>query len=176
MPLARSQSPEGAPEDAAGPAESAEACGLPSEALSAAPEIGFSHIALAVRDIEASTAFYARFASMTVVHERGELGKRVAWLSDMSRPFVIVLIEVDEVECHLSGIAHLGTGCASAAEVDRLCALAAEEDRLVLGPKNAGSPVGYWALLRDPDGHNLELSYGQEIALTVGTARSQHPG
>jgi hypothetical protein len=33
--------------------------------------------------------------------------------------------------------------------------------------------VGYWALLRDPDGHNLELSYGQQVALAVGTARTR---
>jgi hypothetical protein len=27
--------------------------------------------------------------------------------------------------------------------------------------------VGYWAFLQDPDGHTLELSYGQEFGLTV---------
>ena len=137
------------------------------------PEVGFSHIALTVRDPDASTAFYARYAAMEVVHERGEPGKRVVWLSDLSRPFAIVLIEVDRVEGRLSGIAHLGTSCVSAAEVDRLCALAADENRLLLGPTDGGAPIGYWALLADPDGHNLELSYGQEIALTVGTARSR---
>jgi hypothetical protein len=26
--------------------------------------------------------------------------------------------------------------------------------------------VGTWAFLRDPDGHTLELSFGQEIGLT----------
>ena len=138
------------------------------------PDVGFSHIALEVRDMATSTAFYARYAGMEVVHERGELGKRVVWLSDLSRPFAIVLIEVDQIEGRLSGIGHLGTCCASAAEVDRLCKLAAEEGRLILGPTDGGPPVGYWALLRDPDGHNLELSYGQQIALTVETARSRH--
>ena len=137
-------------------------------------EVGFSHIALEVQDAEASTAFYARYAGMKVVHTRGEFGKRVVWLSDLSRPFAIVLIEVDHVEGRLSGIAHLGTSCVSACEVDRLCALAQEEDSLILGPTDGGSPIGYWALLRDPDGHNLELSYGQQIALTVGTAQSRH--
>jgi hypothetical protein len=28
--------------------------------------------------------------------------------------------------------------------------------------------VGYWAVVVDPDGHNLELSHGQEVGLTVG--------
>jgi hypothetical protein len=27
--------------------------------------------------------------------------------------------------------------------------------------------VGYWALLRDPDGHTLEISFGQELRLAV---------
>jgi len=124
-----------------------------------------------VRDTAASTAFYARYAGMEVVHERGAVGSRVVWLSDLSRPFAIVLIESDRVEGRLSGIAHLGTSCASVADVDRLCSLAAEEDRRPLGRTESGPPVGYWALLRDPDGHNLELSYGQQVALSVGTAR-----
>ena len=147
-----------------------------AQSLRAEPaEVGFSHIALTVRNAATSIDFYSRYAGMEVVHERGEFGKRVVWLSDLSRPFAIVLIEVEEVEGRLSGIAHLGTSCASAEEVDRLCALAEQEDHLILGPSDDGPPVGYWALLRDPDGHNLELSYGQQVALTVGTARSRHP-
>jgi hypothetical protein len=37
----------------------------------------------------------------------------------------------------------------------------------VSGPYDSGPPVGYWAIIPDPDGHNLELSYGQEVGLTV---------
>jgi len=32
---------------------------------------------------------------------------------------------------------------------------------------DSGYPVGYWAFINDPDGHVLEISYGQEIGLTV---------
>jgi hypothetical protein len=39
-----------------------------------------------------------------------------------------------------------------------------------MGPTDSGYPVGYWALLSDPDGHTLELSYGQEVGLTVERA------
>jgi hypothetical protein len=55
--------------------------------------------------------------------------------------------------------------------VDRLCELARGEDRSVLGPTDSGRPVGYWAIIRDPDGHNLEVSFGQEVGLAVGEAR-----
>ena len=50
------------------------------------------------------------------------------------------------------------------------CAEARAEGRLLTEPNDSGYPVGYWALLSDPDGHTLELSHGQEVGLTVGRA------
>jgi catechol 2,3-dioxygenase-like lactoylglutathione lyase family enzyme len=77
---------------------------------------------------------------------------------------------VREVEFPLRPFAHLGVGCDSREEVDRLSALAREEQCLIEGPNDFGPPVGYWAFLRDPDGHTLEIAYGQEIALAVSSA------
>jgi hypothetical protein len=102
------------------------------------------------------------------VHRR----EGVVWLSDRTRPFVIVLIESDRVEPALRPSAHLGVACASRAEVDRLAALARLQGRLVSGPEDAGPPVGYWVFFRDPDGHTLELSHGQEVGLTVEESAS----
>ena len=51
--------------------------------------------------------------------------------------------------------------------MDKLCDKARQAGLLVEEPKDSGYPIGYWAFLRDPDGHTLELSYGQEIGLTV---------
>jgi catechol 2,3-dioxygenase-like lactoylglutathione lyase family enzyme len=120
-------------------------------------------VALPVRDLDASIDFYARYAQMQVVHRR----EGVVWLSDRTRPFVIVLMQGGEVEHPLRPAAHLGVGCASRAEVDRLCALARDERRLVGGPEDYGPPVGYWAFLSDPDGHTLEISHGQDVGLVV---------
>jgi catechol 2,3-dioxygenase-like lactoylglutathione lyase family enzyme len=146
-----------------------------SEAAAGAKDRGLTHVALLARDPEASLAFYARYARMQVVHRREDphSGRQVVWLSDLTRPFVIVLIQAERVEGRLDGFAHLGVGCESRAEVDRLCALAREEGRLGLGPLDSGYPVGYWAFIRDPDGHNLEISYGQEVGLAVGAAGVQ---
>jgi catechol 2,3-dioxygenase-like lactoylglutathione lyase family enzyme len=143
-----------------------------SDAAESASDRGLTHVALVVRDPEASIAFYARYARMQVVHRRKDelSGRQVLWLSDLTRPFVIVLIQAERVEGRLDGFAHLGVGCESRAEVDRLCALAREEGRLGLGPLDSGYPVGYWAFIRDPDGHNLEISYGQEVGFTVAEA------
>ena len=148
---------------------------IPKRPQTAEPnEIGLSHIALVVRNVEESIEFYARYAGMTEVHRRrGRGGDQVVWLSDLSRPFAIVLIEADAVDARLEGIAHLGVGCRSREELERLCAMAREAGRLSLGPEQNDGPMGYWALLQDPDGHNLELSYGQRVAHAVGEARRQ---
>ena len=138
-------------------------------------DLGLTHVALPVSNMEASLTFYATYARMQVVHRRvdTESGANVAWISDRTRPFVIVLIETLQVETPLLPFAHLGVGCASREEVDRLCELARNEGRLRLGPSDAGYPIGYWAFLADPDGHTLELSFGQEVALTV--EQGDHP-
>lgn len=143
--------------------------------LPPANDLGLTHVALPVRDLEASIAFYERFAAMRPVHRRTdpETGLGVVWLGDLTRPFVVVLIESEQPEAHgaLTGFAHLGVGVADRSEVDRLVALARSEGRKVFGPEDAGYPVGYFAFVADPDGHNLELSYGQEVALAVEHAR-----
>ena len=56
---------------------------------------GITHIALPVTDLSASLAFYDRYARMQVVHHRTDpdSGTSVAWISDLTRPFVLVLIE-----------------------------------------------------------------------------------
>lgn len=135
-------------------------------------DLGLTHVALPASALEKSLDFWSRYARMEVVHRRRDpvSGKEVAWISDGTRPFVIVLIGVQRVERPLLPIAHLGVGCASRDEVDRLTTAAREEGCLRLGPIDSGYPVGYWALLSDPDGHTLELSHGQEVGRTV----SQH--
>jgi catechol 2,3-dioxygenase-like lactoylglutathione lyase family enzyme len=133
-------------------------------------DIGLTHIALPVKNIEHSLAFYSKYGRMHVVHRRKdqETGSEVVWISDRTRPFVVVLIQVARVESVLLPMAHLGVGCESRAEVDRLCELARREEILIEGPLDYGYPVGYFALIKDPDGHTLELSYGQEVGLAVG--------
>ena len=95
----------------------------------------------------------------------------MAWISDLTRPFVLVLIQTTATlgpdQCLGGTYCHIGLAVASRAEVDRRCELARAEDRPVFGPLDYGPPVGYWAYVVDPDGHNLEISFGQEVAFTV---------
>lgn len=132
-------------------------------------DIGFTHVALSARDLDKSIQFYKDYANMSIMHERidQEINKRVVWLSDKTRPFVLVLVQNEDPAPILTPFAHLGVGCRDKSEVDKLCQQAREDGILVTEPEDYGYPVGYWAFIRDPDGHTLEISYGQEIGLTV---------
>lgn len=136
-------------------------------------DVGVTHVALPVVDIDRSIAFYGAYADLQVVHRRRDesAGTSVVWLSDLTRPFVVVLIEAPGADQGLHGMwCHLGVGVESRAELDRRCAAAQAEGRSVMGPIDSGYPVGYWAYIADPDGHNLELSFGQEVGFTVEAA------
>lgn len=136
-------------------------------------DVGLSHVALPVSNLSASIAFYERFADMTVVHRREDHpGHGVAWLSDLTRPFVIVLLQSDDASAAatLGGWAHLGVGLPSRQQVDERLAAAVEDGFAVSGPLDDGPPVGYWGIIVDPDGHNLELSWGQHVGTTVDDA------
>ncbi|MDS3860570.1 VOC family protein [Thermosynechococcaceae cyanobacterium BACA0444] len=132
-------------------------------------DIGLTHVALPVTDVEQSIRFYSTYAGMQVIHRRidQETGVNFVWLSDSTRPFAIVLIQTNRLQTILSPLAHLGVGCPSREMVDSLCSKAKQEGILIQKPQDSGYPTGYWAFLRDPDGHTLELSYGQEIGLTL---------
>lgn len=132
-------------------------------------DVGLTHIALPVADIQRSIVFYQQYAGMHVVHQRQdkESGLGVVWLCDGTRPFAIVLIKAQTINPVLSPLAHLGVGCKSREEMDSLCEQARQENCLIKEPQDSGYPVGYWAFLSDPDGHTLELSYGQEIGLSI---------
>ncbi len=134
------------------------------------PDVGFTHVALPVTNLDASVAFYDRYTGLRVVHRRARAtdeNRDIAWLSDRTRPFVLVLAEAATVESPLGPFAHLGVACASRGEMDELCAVARSEGCLREEPRETGGPAGYLAMLSDPDGHTLELSYGQEVGLTV---------
>ena len=134
-------------------------------------DLGLTHVAFSVRDLDASTAFYVKYAGMDVVHNRAREGVRVAWLTDHTRPFIIVLVEAEGREdTPLGPFGHLGVACPSRADVDRLCAVAQAEGRLRKPPMDSGPPVGYWAFIADPDGNTLELSFGQDVGMTVAQA------
>lgn len=137
-------------------------------------DVGLTHIALQVTNLEASLRFYEKFARMEAVYTHGGGERnRVAWISDLTRPFVIVLVECKNVDHPLGPFAHLGVAVQSKDELLRLCELAENEGVLAKPLTDSGPPVGVWAFIHDPDGHTLELSYGQEVEWAVQTKRAK---
>ena len=154
----------------------------------APPTSVLTHIALPVRDLEATLAFYRRYTTMEVIHERedAETKLRTAWLANAGdkhrrrrrarhpgRPFVIVLIagslpknitgDIKEEYGFLRSISHLGISCDTRDDVDRIAAMAKDEGCLLLGPMYRNPVVGYICIVTDPDGNNLEFSVEQVL-------------
>ncbi len=146
------------------------------------PSSLLTHIALPVRDLAATLAFYQRYTTLAVIHERfdPETQMRTAWLanerdrttSGLAR-FVIVLIEgalpkqitgdIEESYGFLTSISHLGLSLESREAVDAVADLAREDGCLLLGPMYRNAVVGYICIVTDPDGNNLEFSVEQEL-------------
>lgn len=142
-----------------------------------------THIALPVRDLDATLAFYERYTTLKVIHRRfdSQTNMSTAWLAnerdittDEAARFVIVLIEgalprdivgdeMEERHGFLTSISHLGLSLSSRDEVDRVAAMAAEEGCLLLGPLYRNEVVGYICIVTDPDGNNLEFSVEQVL-------------
>ncbi len=125
----------------------------------------FTHVALRVKDLDRSVAFYRKYAGLFVAHEREEDGRRVVWLAERAEDpeFVFVLIPMAHNEDDRPGVHHLGFSLSRRADVDEVGALARAEGLLREGPRDAGPVVGYLCIVEDPDRNWVEFSFGQPI-------------
>jgi len=131
--------------------------------MSATPHL--THVARACHDLDRSIEFYSRYAGLRVVHQREEHGVRVAWLGEEKHPgFILVFIELAETDAApVSDAHHLGYDLPSRAAVEAIAARARADGVLAAEPIDAGGVVGYYCMLRDPDGYFVEFSFGQPI-------------
>ncbi len=128
--------------------------------------IPITHVALRTSDIEASIAFYQRYAKLHLVHDRTDDGVRVVWLCHHreARDFVIVILELPhEIQTEPAPMDHLGFALESREEVDRIDRMAREDGIHKLGPVDGGAIVGYFVMVHDPSGNTCEFSFGQDI-------------
>jgi catechol 2,3-dioxygenase-like lactoylglutathione lyase family enzyme len=123
-----------------------------------------THLALGVQNLERTIEFYRKHVKLHVVHDRNDDGVRVVWLSERAEQpaFVLVLFEVG-VAPGSGTLQHLGFAVGAREEVDAAAAAARAEGVLAIEPLYAGPIVGYFCMLRDPDGNQVEFSYGQPI-------------
>lgn len=153
--------------------------GAPQE-VSALPDIGgalslsdgckitmtirWTHITINASNLDVSVEFYTSFCGLSIVRDRRLEGRHNVWLGPPTPPgedpvFVLVIVQ-DEVKARLD---HFGFQCDSRGEVDRIVARARQQDILVQPPLDAGGVVGYFAMVRDPDGHIVEFTFGQPL-------------
>jgi catechol 2,3-dioxygenase-like lactoylglutathione lyase family enzyme len=141
---------------------------VPMARVSRALRPHLTHVALWTSEVERSVDFYRKHCDLEVVHDRVEpYGGRVVWVgesADRSR-FVIVLIQRPVEHSAPNSFAHFGFSCASRKDVDERAAVARADGVLELEPRDAGAVVGYFCMLRDPDGNSVEFSFGQALGL-----------
>lgn len=148
---------------------------------SSPPPSLLTHIALPVRDLDATLAFFEKYTTMVNIHERldPESGLRSVWLANQrdvtakGARFVIVLIcgklptkitgDIKEEYGFLRSISHLGISLESREQVDGIAAMAKEDGCLLLGPMYRNEVVGYICIVTDPDGNNVEFSVEQVL-------------
>jgi catechol 2,3-dioxygenase-like lactoylglutathione lyase family enzyme len=127
-----------------------------------------THVALHVRDLDACVSFYADYCAMQVVHERGgdAAAERVVWIAEPGREqeFIFVLIAGGrEAQLPDGDFSHLGFAVESRERVDAIAARAERDGCLIWPARDEAYPVGYYCGIRDPDGNQVEFSYGQPL-------------
>jgi lactoylglutathione lyase len=124
----------------------------------------WTHITINCSDLERSVDFYTSICGLTIVRDRRLEGRHNVWLGPATKPdedplFVLVIVE-DEVKARLD---HFGFQCDSREEVDRIADIARQQNILVEPPVDIGGVVGYFTMIRDPDGHLVEFTFGQPL-------------
>ncbi|MGZ8843261.1 MAG: VOC family protein [Pyrinomonadaceae bacterium] len=124
----------------------------------------WTHITINCTDIEASVAFYTSLCGLSIVRDRRLEGRHNVWLGPQTKagedPVFVLVVVQDEVKARLD---HFGFQCETRADVDRIASLARAQNILVKEPTDVGGVVGYFIMVRDPDGHLVEFTHGQPL-------------
>jgi lactoylglutathione lyase len=134
----------------------------------------WTHIALCVKDVEATIAWYERFTHLRLLARNEDEDGKNAWIGDSSdavSPFVLVAGQFYEGHDPfaparhppLGPFAHIGIELPSKAMVDEIAERARAEGCLAFGPTEMPKHIGYICFIRDPDGNTVEYSYDQGV-------------
>jgi lactoylglutathione lyase len=124
----------------------------------------WTHVVLKVADLERSIAFYGRLCGLEVVRD-GRPDGHTVWLAPLRRaeglPAFVLVLYLSPVDFRLD---HLGFQCEARGDIDRLAAEGRRLGILEEPPFDGGGDIGYVTMLRDPDGHRVEFTFGQPLA------------
>jgi lactoylglutathione lyase len=126
--------------------------------------IRWTHITITVSNIERSIAFYTSFCNLVVLRDRRKEGGGTVWLGPETPPGIkpMFLLVIGEGEV-MSRMDHLGFQCDVREKVDQIAEKGKELGILEVPATDVGGVVGYFTILRDPDGHLVEFTHGQPI-------------
>ena len=130
----------------------------------------WTHIALCVKDIDKSIAWYERFTHLKLLQRGEDKDGKNAWLGDSTQadsPFVLVLGQFFEghdpfapaPHLPMGPFAHIGIELPTKEAVDEVAGRAKAEGCLGLGPIQLPKHIGYVCYVKDPDGNTIEFSY-----------------
>ncbi len=124
----------------------------------------WTNVTMTVSDIDRSIAFYTSLCNLSVLRDRRQEGGGTVWLGPATPketlPSFLLVLGQGEVT---SRIDHLGFQCEKREQVDQMADEARELGILVEPPTDVGGVVGYFTIIRDPDGHLVEFTHGQPI-------------
>jgi catechol 2,3-dioxygenase-like lactoylglutathione lyase family enzyme len=131
----------------------------------------WTHIALPVRDVDASIEWYTAHTPLTLIARRHDDDGESAWLADRATeqaPMVLVLVAMDSGRdqppvATMAPFAHIGIELPTRADVDAIAARGAAAGNLAWPVQDLPDPVGYICALTDPDGNMIEFSHGQGV-------------
>jgi catechol 2,3-dioxygenase-like lactoylglutathione lyase family enzyme len=134
----------------------------------------WTHIAFAVKDIEASIAWYEAFTHLRLLARGEDKDGMNAWLGDPEQPdapFILVLGQFYEghdpfapaAHPPLGPFAHIGIEAASREAVDEIAEKAKAVGSLAFGPTQMPKQIGYVCFIKDPDGNTIEYSHDQGV-------------
>lgn len=140
----------------------------------------WTHMALCVKDIEKSIAWYEKFTHLRLFKKQEDDSGYGAWMVDPEQPdppFLLVMAEFFEGKDpfapaehgSIGPFAHFGIELTSKEAVDELAEIAKTNECLALGPAQMPDPIGYICFLKDPDGNTVEFSFNQGVYEAVRT-------
>jgi lactoylglutathione lyase len=138
----------------------------------------WTHIALRVRDVDASIAWYTEFTPLELLDKRQDADGYGAWLGhsdQLEHPFVLVLAQFLEGHdpfapaplAKLAPFNHFGIELPTKEAVDEIAARGEAAGCLAFPAKWMPAPIGYICMLSDPDGNLVEYSYDQGVYETA---------